>query len=94
MAGIKQAAALLTASLGLSTPAFGCPFCQSGTAEKVRAGIFNSDFGYHLGVSLAPFPVLIAILILIFYGPARRPRRTAIEQLQSEKLFKPRSEQT
>ena len=38
--------------LGLSSSALACPFCDSSTAEQVRAGIFNSDFGYHLGVAL------------------------------------------
>jgi len=53
----------LTAALGflleISSSAAACPFCDSSIAEQVRAGIFNSDFGYHLGVALAPFPILI-----------------------------------
>ena len=58
--------------LGISSSAAACPFCDSSTAEQVRAGIFNSDFGYHLGVALAPFPILIAVLFLIYFWPARR----------------------
>jgi hypothetical protein len=57
-------------SLGLfALPANACPFCQSETADKVWTGIFNDDFGYHLFASLAPFPVLLGVLLLIYYGP-------------------------
>jgi hypothetical protein len=50
-------------------PADACPFCQSETANNIWAGIFNDDFGYHLFALLAPFPVLIGVLLLIYYGP-------------------------
>ncbi len=56
--------------LGTASPVAACPFCGSSTAEQVRAGIFNSDFGYHLGVALAPFLILIAVLLLIYYWTA------------------------
>jgi hypothetical protein len=62
----------LVALLGVSflaPTAEACPFCQSETADKVWAGIFDADFGYHLFALLAPFPVLIAILLFIYYGP-------------------------
>ena len=63
-----------------------CPFCDSQTSEQVRAGIFNADFGYHLAVSLAPFPVLIGILLLIYHGPtSRSPRRSAQTRSDSSK---------
>lgn len=61
-----------------------CPFCDSSTAEQVRAGIFNSDFGYYLGVALAPFPILIAVLFLIYYWPASCPVKRGRDQLLSE----------
>ena len=63
-----------------------CPFCESNTAEQVRSGIFNDDFGYHLGVAVAPFPVLIAALLLIYYWPASRPikrSRTRVKSTES-----------
>jgi hypothetical protein len=69
---------------GAASPAFACPFCESTTADQVRAGIFNSDFVYHLGVSFAPFPILIAILILIYYWPTGRAARTEIQRLHRE----------
>ena len=77
----------LTATLGFllkpSSSALACPFCDSSTAEQVRAGIFNSDFGYHLGVALAPFPILIAVLFLIYYWPASRPVNRGRDRLPS-----------
>ena len=63
-----------------------CPFCDSQIAEQVRAGIFNADFGYHLAVSLAPFPVFIGILLLIYHSPtSRSPRRFAQTRSESSK---------
>jgi hypothetical protein len=73
MARFLQLTAALIITLSISSSAVACPFCGSSTAEQVRAGIFNSEFGYHLGVALAPFPILIAVLILIYYWPASRP---------------------
>ena len=75
--------AVVGVALGVASPAEACPFCDSRTAEEVRAGIFNSDFGYHLAVSFAPFPVLIAALILIYYWPALRLPHRAQAQLLS-----------
>jgi len=46
-----------------------CPFCQSTTAEKIREGIFNAEFGYHFLAMAAPFPVLGLILWLIYGSP-------------------------
>ena len=75
--------------LGLSSSALACPFCDSSTAEQVRAGIFNSDFGYHLGVALAPFPILIAVLFLIYYWPASRPVNRGRDRLPSQAPSRP-----
>jgi hypothetical protein len=61
------------ATLGLNLvagTANACPFCNSQTADKVRAGIFNEHFIFHVVASLAPFPVLIGILLMIYFGPA------------------------
>ena len=82
MARFVYATVLLASILGTASPARACPFCESTTGDQVRAGIFNSDFVYHLGVSFAPFPILIAILMLIYYWPARRPPRPEIERFQ------------
>ena len=79
-------------TLGASSSVSACPFCGSSTADQVRAGIFNSDFVYHLGVSFAPFPILIAILILIYYWPTGRPARTEIQRLHREDALHSTSE--
>jgi hypothetical protein len=94
MPKVVKVVALVAFIWALGSPALACPFCESDTAEKVRAGIFNSDFVYHLGVSFAPFPVLIAILFLIYYWPARRPRPTAADRLRSVKREETISEHT
>lgn len=54
MAKITQGATLLACTLGLESPIIACPFCDSSTAEKVRAGIFNSDTtaDEHLAITL------------------------------------------
>ena len=45
-----------------------CPLCESETGERVRAGIFNADFGYNLFVSVLPFVAFLAIVALIHSG--------------------------
>jgi hypothetical protein len=49
LAILVRLTAVLGLVLGIASPAAACPFCNSSTAEQVRAGIFNSAFGYHLG---------------------------------------------
>ena len=51
-----------------SSIALACPFCDSQTAEQVRAAIFNEDFVYHLAAAFAPLPVFLGILALIYFG--------------------------
>ena len=89
MARFLRLTATLGFLLGLSSSALACPFCDSSTAEQVRAGIFNSDFGYHLGVALAPFPILIAVLFLIYYWPASRPVNRGRDRLPSQTPSRP-----
>lgn len=60
----------------IASSAAACPFCDSETSERVREGIFNADFGYHLAASFAPFPILIGVLVLIYYWPVQTLRRT------------------
>lgn len=66
---------LLAMSLSIASSAVACPFCESSTAEQVRAGIFNAELLYNLGVLLAPFSVLLATLFLMSCWPAPRARR-------------------
>jgi hypothetical protein len=53
--------------LGFAATALACPVCDSGTGEAVRAGIL-ADFGTHLLVTVAPFPVLVAVVALLHWG--------------------------
>ena len=64
----------ITTTLTMCSPAvaLACPFCNSTTAERVRDAIFNADFGYHLAVSAAPFPVLLGIVMVIYFAPSQR----------------------
>ena len=55
-------------SLLSGSAASACPYCDSPTGRQVREGIFNSDFGYNVLITLVPFPVLIVIVVLIYFG--------------------------
>ncbi len=94
MARFVRLTAALGFLLGISPSAAACPFCDSSTAEQVRAGIFNSDFGYHLGVALAPFPILIAVMVLIYYWPTSRPVKRSGERLPASSTLPTTSEPT
>ncbi len=86
LARIETFGSLIACCLFTSTAA-ACPFCQSQTADKVRAGILDEDFGYHAFALAAPFPVLIGILLLIYFGPP-----TSMLKLLSPKSLHPRPE--
>jgi hypothetical protein len=60
--------AVFTATVLLACPVWACPICESETGKRVRAGIFATDFGYNLVVTLLPFPVFIGITALIHFG--------------------------
>jgi hypothetical protein len=49
-----------------------CPFCETATAEEVRRTIFNDHFGYHLAASLAPFPVMMAFVAVMYFRRSNR----------------------
>ncbi|GAC1447436.1 MAG: hypothetical protein NVSMB9_29580 [Isosphaeraceae bacterium] len=61
------AAAFVTAFSWVSSVR-ACPLCDSETGERVRAGLFNAEFGYNLFVTLLPFPVFLAIVAVIHFG--------------------------
>ena len=61
---------LLVVVLAGASTASACPYCDTSIGQQVRAGIFNSDFGYNLAVTLSPFPVLLAIVAVIYFGPS------------------------
>ena len=90
---VRRTVALFIVLL-MSSSAAACPFCNSSTAEQVRASIFNSDLGYHLGVSLAPFLIFIAVLFLIYYSPASRSIKRGRDRLPSSDALPTSSERT
>ena len=60
-----------------AVPAVACPVCDTGTGEQVRQGIFDERFGLNLALTLAPFPIFLAVAALLYYGfPAGRRRGT------------------
>lgn len=52
-------------------PVRACPFCASETGRRVRAEVFNADFGTNLLATLLPFAVLLGLTALIHFGPPR-----------------------
>lgn len=56
----------------------GCPICDSETGQEVRAGIFDEDFAANLVMVLLPFPVLLGIVAMIYFG-VPLPRRKETE---------------
>ena len=69
---IKKASTLTVLGLILwlgAAPVRACPLCESETGQRVRAGIFNADFGRNLVVTLLPFPLFLGIIYLIHSGP-------------------------
>lgn len=80
----------------LALPASACPVCQSDTGQQVRQGIFDGRFGMNLFITLLPFPILVGIVLAIYFGiprpgdllrrlPNSRPRRTT-ERWSGQKM--------
>jgi len=59
------------ATLASADAALACPICISGTGDAVRAGLFGGDFVSTLLATLAPFPVLGAIVALLHHRGRR-----------------------
>ena len=65
-----------------------CTLCHTPTGEQVRAGIFNESFGSNLLLTLAPFPVLAAIVLALHFGDRfragqRPPISTRFDEMES-----------
>lgn len=58
----------LLLTLLCASPVLSCPVCDSGTGKAVRAGIFGSDFGANLLVTLLPFGVFAVLVAAIYHG--------------------------
>jgi hypothetical protein len=50
----------------------GCPVCESGTGQQVRAGIIDDDLGLNLLATLLPFSVVLGVVAAIHFGPPWR----------------------
>ena len=44
-----------------------CPLCDSETGRQVQSGIFNDQFWANVLVTASPFPILLAIVALIYF---------------------------
>jgi hypothetical protein len=91
---VKQFGLLIALGLvvGSARPVVACPFCESSTAEQVRDGIFNQDFLRNAALALAPFPFLLSVVALLYFGPPpwyvrvrARPHENPDPNLQSAK---------
>jgi hypothetical protein len=65
-----------------------CTLCHTPTGQQVRAGIFNESFGNNLLLTLAPFPVLAAVVLALHFGDRLRagqrpPISTSSEEMES-----------
>ncbi len=68
------------ALLAVATPALACPVCNGETGGIVRAAIFNAEFLPTLASTLAPFPVLLALVAALRFAwpPHRLLRRRGV----------------
>ncbi|ELR72040.1 hypothetical protein C900_01905 [Fulvivirga imtechensis AK7] len=56
--------------------AYACPFCDSATAEEIRASLFGADLTFNLFVTILPFIIFSLIVYLIYHGgiPAKKDK--------------------
>ena len=55
-------------------PAWACPLCHSPTGEKVRDGIFNSQFPITLVSMALPFVVIAGVVAVIHHSSPHVPK--------------------
>lgn len=48
--------------------AHSCPICHTQTGQQVRAGLFDSGFGWNLFVTGLPFPIFAAAVIWVYFS--------------------------
>lgn len=51
-----------------ATPGWACMTCKSETGRRVREGIFDSQFGPNLLMTLSPFPLFLGLVAWIHFG--------------------------
>jgi hypothetical protein len=50
-----------------ATSLLACPMCNTETGKQVREGIFGPDFYTNVLVTVAPFPVVLALCALVYW---------------------------
>ena len=61
-------------ALNTGVPAWACPLCHSPTGEKVRDGVFNSQFPITLVSMALPFVVIAGVVAVIHHSSPHDPR--------------------
>lgn len=56
-----------------------CPVCDTPTGQQVRAGLFNENFGSHLLLTLAPFPILALLVLALHFGVRSRAANGSVK---------------
>jgi hypothetical protein len=59
----------LSTLLGSLAQVSACTVCNTETGRQVRDGVFGHDFGTTLIAVWAPFPILLAIVGAVLWGP-------------------------
>jgi hypothetical protein len=54
-----------------AAPSWACPLCHSPTGEKVREGIFNSQFPVTFFSLVLPFAVIAGVVAVIHHSSPR-----------------------
>ena len=52
----------------VSTAARACPFCDTYTGQRVRAGIWDEHFWHNVLLTTLPFPIFAVIIALLYFG--------------------------
>jgi hypothetical protein len=60
--------ALFVVFFAVSGSVWACPLCDTETGRQVREGIFGQDFGKNVLLTLAPLPILLGIMALVFWA--------------------------
>ena len=67
MKSLSQAAWVAVIVLASGSVVSACPLCDSETGRQVQSGIFNDQFWANVLLTASPFPVLLAIVALIYF---------------------------
>lgn len=71
------AVASFIAVLCAADPVYACPVCNSDTGVQIRALAFGPNFFQFLGLTVAPIPALIAVVVTAHWvGPRFLKNRT------------------